>query len=219
MPGAPEWREFFSNYSRFILQEAAIAESSRAEVFCVGLECPKTLGCTGEWNALIDSVRAVYHGALTYAAAGFDEAETVSFWNRLDFIGLNAYFNLCDTACPSREALAAGWAPYVERCRGLSERFGKKIVFTEAGYKSARLAAHNPWEWAERKAQPVDLDVQARCYDALLAACVDRPWFGGLYWWKFYTNPGAGGEKDDDFTPQHKPAEEVIRRWFARRTE
>ena len=45
------------------------------------------------WIELIQKVRAVYQGQLTYAA-NYDNYQEVDFWEHLDFIGINAYFPL-----------------------------------------------------------------------------------------------------------------------------
>jgi hypothetical protein len=35
-----------------------------------------------------------------------------------------------------------------------------------------------------------------------------------MYWWKWPTDPALGGAGDPGFTPNGKPAEEVIRRHY-----
>src|SRR2546430_13566284 len=60
------------------------------------------------WVDIIDSVRAVYHGTVTYAAAT-DEAINVSFWDKVDEIGINAYPPLTTSLDPSVDQLVAAW--------------------------------------------------------------------------------------------------------------
>jgi hypothetical protein len=55
--------------------------------------------------------------------------------------------------------------------------------------------------------------VQARAYEALLRAAAARPWFGGVYWWKWFTDAGPD---TDAFVPD-APAQAVLRAWFAAR--
>ena len=45
------------------------------------------------WRKLIRKTRSLYQGQLTYAA-NFDQYHEVSFWDALDFMGVNAYFSL-----------------------------------------------------------------------------------------------------------------------------
>ena len=60
------------------------------------------------WVELIEKVRTVYSGKLTYAA-NYDNYQDVGFWNHLDFIGINAYFplrNPTDKLPPADKLLA-----------------------------------------------------------------------------------------------------------------
>jgi hypothetical protein len=86
-------------------------------------------------------------------------------------------------------------------------------VLTEIGYKSADRTAEQPWLW--RSEEPVDLEEQARCYEAMFRTLWDRSWFKGIFVWKWF--PGfdtSRSDSDRGFTPQGKPAEEVLRRWY-----
>ena len=56
-----------------------------------------------------------------------------------------------------------------------------------------------------------DPDLQARAYEALLRAVAERPWFEGVYWWKWFTD--AGPDRDD-FVPAGR-AREVLAAWWA----
>ena len=214
MASDEDWSTFFQNYDAFILQYAKIAEEHHAEMLCIGLELPKTLIRATDWEALIFQVRAVYHGMLTYAAAGVDEAFKVPFWSEMDFVGVNAYPSLSDKESPSEMDLCDGWMPIEKQLDSLSRMVGKKILFTEAGYRSSVGAAYKPWEWVETNRHPVDLKLQELCYEALCDCFFSKPWFAGIYWWKYYATPDAGGSEDDDFTPQNKPAEQVMANWF-----
>ncbi len=46
-----------------------------------------------QWYQLIETIRGEYSGQLTYAA-NFDNYHNIAFWDKLDFIGINAYFQL-----------------------------------------------------------------------------------------------------------------------------
>ena len=46
------------------------------------------------WLRLIDAVEGIYDGPLTFAANWVDGADTISFWDRLDSIGIDAYMPL-----------------------------------------------------------------------------------------------------------------------------
>ena len=59
---------FFSDYETWIVQMATLAESERAEIFCVGLEFTYPQKYEERWRKIIAAVRAVYHGKVTYGA-------------------------------------------------------------------------------------------------------------------------------------------------------
>ncbi len=215
-----EWAAWFESYRTFILHYAKLAEASGIEALCIGTELRNaSVGHPRRWRALIREIRTVYRGRLTYAANWNDEYDQIEFWDALDFIGVQAYFPLTQHAKPTVDELAAGWKPHAAALRAVSRRFGRPIVFTEVGYRSTTSAAIEPWTWPEQdgNARPSPDDVtQARCFEALFQTFWKEQWFGGAYIWKWYPD-GKPSRKDaaTDFTPQGKPAENVIRSWYA----
>ena len=115
-------------------------------------------------------------------------------------------------------SLLRGWQPHLQKLARWQKKIGKPVVFTEVGYKTTPDAAARPWEWPERLATvaPADEATQARCYEALFRACWGQPWLQGLFVWKWYPSLQANGpaRRHADFTPQHKPAEAVLARWY-----
>jgi len=86
------------------------------------------------------------------------------------------------------------------------------VMFTEVGYSSYDGANTQPWHWPA--IPPVDVGEQADCYEALLSVCRNRPWWKGAFWWNWETDPNAGGLSDMGFTPQNKPAEQVLKDYY-----
>jgi hypothetical protein len=41
-----------------------------------------------------------------------------------------------------------------------------------------------------------------------------KPWLAGIYWWNWEPDPRRGGVLDKGYTPQGKPAEIVLKRWY-----
>src|SRR6185503_678560 len=153
-----------------------LAESEGLDALCIGNELQHASLREREWRALIAEVRAAYPGPITYGATA-EEVTGVPFWDALDFIGVSAYFPLADAKTPSPDALAAGWRPVRERLRALSARTGKRIVFTEIGYRSADFAAWRHWEITD--AAPVNLQAQANAYAAVFDGVWAEAWMGG----------------------------------------
>lgn len=59
---------------------------------------------------------------------------------------------------------------------------------------------------------PADSTLQARCYRAFLSTMGRTPWFAGAIVWKWH--PDTDDQRPTAFTPQGKPAERILRRWF-----
>ena len=209
-----EWKAWFNHYENFILPYAALADSVGIEIFCIGTELHRTVN-RPEWIPLIKKIRSIYKGKLTYAANFSGEFEEVPFWRDLDYIGVQAYFPLSTSREPSLEALKKGWQEPIERIEKIFKKFRKPILFTELGYKSTPDAAIEPWRWPERQ-EEVSLETQANCYKAFFHRVWPLEWIAGVYFWKWYPHPPKH-PTEGDFTPQGKPAEEVLKDGFAKR--
>ncbi|MCI0531888.1 MAG: hypothetical protein L0Y74_08080, partial [candidate division Zixibacteria bacterium] len=103
----------------------------------------------------------------------------------------------------------------VQKIEAIYNRHQKPVIFTEVGFTGVPAPWKQPHEPAERRAE-INLDDQARCYEAVFRSLHGKPWVQGIYWWKWPTYLEYGGEEDNDFTPNNKPAEEVVRRWYAK---
>lgn len=220
MASEAEWDKWFESYRTFILHYARLAEANGIEALCIGTELRSTVNeRPQDWRAIIAEVRKVYRGRLTYGANWYGEFEEVPFWDDLDLIGIHGYFPLSTEQRPTRPELIHGWRTYLERIARLQKRYGKPVLFTELGYRSVRAAASKPWEWPRAGEDArVDLELQADCYRAFFETFWDKPWFAGVYWWKWYPkDEQAGGKQHRGFTPQNKPAEKVMAQWYGRR--
>lgn len=219
--GDAEWERWQSTYRNFILRYARLAEEAGAEMFCVGTELTRlTLEKPAYWQKLIVEVRTVFSGKLTYAANWYEEFEGIRFWEQLDYVGVQAYFPLADRESPDVSEIADGWnrhLPLLEKVHRLS---GRPIVFTELGYKSTPNSAIKPWEWMDYAAadeMEVSFETQSNCYEAFYQVIWPQPWFAGVHLWQYRQDHEVhADEQIHDFTPQGKPAEEVIIRGFGR---
>lgn len=198
----PDAREWMRQYRPFALHYATFAARVHADIFCIGTELRGLTGLEAEWRELIAAVRAVYKGPVVYAANHGEEFESIRFWDALDYIGLDNYYPLDDRYSP---------ALLVEKIERVHARFGKPVLFTEAGYGAHQGSHREPW--ADESPAPLDLDEQARSYRALLSAVYRKPWFRGVYWWKVGTN-GYGGHRNNSMTPWRKPAMDVVREFY-----
>ena len=211
-----EWDEWFDEYTKYIMYYVNIATKERVEMICVGTELSSTATAKGYlWRDLIKKIRRRYSGALTYAAH-WDRYMDIRFWDILDYVGINAYFPLTEEMNPTYDELKEGWTRWVAEMEEFQQGVQKPIIFPEIGCSSADGAAIRPWEHIPRS--EVNLELQKNYYKVLMDIFWEKDWFYGLYWWYWGTNVSMGGEYNRSFTPQNKPAEEVVKERYTEPT-
>ena len=214
MESEKDWESLEQSYENFIMSFAVIARDNDIAVFCIGTELEQFVKHRPVfWKALIQKVRGIFKGKITYAA-NWDEYPRVSFWEDVDYIGIDAYFPLSEEKTPSVGQLKAGWERYKNQIAALSETVNKPVLFTEYGYRSMDYAAKKPW-LADSQDENVNLIAQVNATRAILEEFWGEEWFAGGFVWKwFISHRQAGGERDNRFTPQNKPAQLVIRDFY-----
>lgn len=177
---------WWAAYTAVIVGYAAMCEQEGVDSFSVGSE-HTTLSTTqpAQWRTLIAAVRQVYSGKLTYGAnfgALKSEAEQITFWDALDYIGVDFYPRINYTA--ANEPYAADTIrsylnrdatgdPVFTTLDRIADQWGRPIVFTEFGYPFLIGAAD----------APVSQSYLANWWDALLAEARTRPWYRGAFAW------------------------------------
>jgi hypothetical protein len=204
------WRAWFDSYTTFIAHYASLAEDTGADYLVIGTELASASYKAKEWRQVVETVRAAYHGPITYASNWYEEPLT--WWDAVDSIGVDAYYPLTQINDPTQEQLNAAWAPIVRRLGLLARQWNKPIIFTEIGYRNIDGANVKPWEW--KSGETVDLQEQADCYEAVFQALSGQPWWHGVFWWNWDVQPDQGGEGETDFTASGKPAEDVLRHYY-----
>jgi hypothetical protein len=225
--------QWFAAYTELMLDYARLAEREGVELLCIGTELttmtrPQHLA---SWRRLIAEIRRVFTGKLTYAA-NWGEEKNIEFWNDLDYIGVDFYAPLTESPNPGFDQLVDAWtgAPQHKFTRqlygglsimgyhrALTERWGRPLIFTEIGFRSidgANIQFSNT-----AAVRSIDLKEQAELYRSFIEA-VRREngtgWLQGvsLWNWEPADHETAGAEGWLDFTPQGKPAQEVLEHWF-----
>ncbi len=116
MPTNQHWDLFFDYYFQWISHYALLAEMYEVDVLCIGVEFSiATLGQERQWRGLIDKLRKIYSGNITYAANWGDEFEQITFWDQLDFIGLNCYYPLSKKNKSNQTELEQGFISVLEK--------------------------------------------------------------------------------------------------------
>ena len=214
MDSEEQWIVLEASYSEFILTYAKAAQEIKADILCIGTELEKfVMQRPKYWQKLIVEIRKIYRGKLTYAA-NWDEFKRVSFWNEIDFIGVDAYFPLSDKKSPTVKELEIGWKPHKEEIIKIQKQFNKPILFTEFGYRSVDFNAVKPWDSGKVEGS-VNLQAQVNGLQAIHNQFWKENWFAGGFVWKwFHKHDKVGGETNNRFTPQNKPAEELIKKLY-----
>jgi hypothetical protein len=192
-------------------QSWAAAQTSDTPSLTIGRQNARRALLERHWLQLIECVRGVYHGHLGYAA-NFDQYMQVSFWDRLDVIGINAYFKLRDYLVPENDpealafALDQGWRRVLGEIDWFRALWGLEtpVMFTEMGFTTRRNSTIETWAdagfapvrrarhaqaddtrlvvWRE---QPIDLEERAAAVAALEHVHREAQFpLTGILWWK-----------------------------------
>ncbi|MCB0643011.1 MAG: hypothetical protein KDC44_15285 [Phaeodactylibacter sp.] len=216
---ATDWEQWEADYEAYILPMADMAETIGVDLFCVGTEFK--IGAVKRpefWRKLIKKVRERYSGQLVYAA-NWDEYQSITFWDELDYIGINAYFPLVNSATPSVKSLEQAWSPIAKQIKAFAQRVQKPVLFTEFGYLSVDGCAYNTWE-LEGQINQLDINeqAQANALDALFGTFWHTSYWAGGFLWKWFPEmKGHEGYPAKDYTPQGKLAEKNLKSWYLRK--
>jgi len=211
-----KWKTWEINYKRFLMEYLAVAIKQDVEMFCIGTELNIAMVKREIfWRELIKEIRQRYKGQITYSA-NWDSYEKVGVWKDLDFVGISSYFPLSDAKNPTVGLLVKEWKPIVRKLKAYSAKQNKKILFTEYGYMSVDGCAGKAWEIEKSKHNlNINYFAQSNAYDALWTSLINEDfWAGGFLWKWFPEGMGHEGYPEKDYSPQDKPAEKVIKKWF-----
>ena len=193
VPGEPNWSEWFESYTEFILHAAVIAEAEGCAMFCIGCEMVRADGQEAHWRALIDRVRSVYTGLVTYNCDKYQE-DRIEWWDAVDVIGSSGYYPI-------------GTFPReLDRIESVVRRFDKPFLFLEAGCPSRTGSPERPNDWA-LPGTPSGA-AQLRYFEDMFAAAAGREWLRGFMLWDWPAELYAldEAENNDDYCVFGKPA-------------
>jgi hypothetical protein len=207
------WQAWFTSYTAFIRHYAQMAEALQVELFSVGVEYEQTTHRESDWRNVISAVRGDYSGPITYAANWGGEETAIQWWDAVDFIGVDAYYELTNKNNPTLAELRAGWQPYLNQLNALSQTWNKPVLFTEIGYRSVDGSNRHPWDWGTDA--PLDLQEQAMAYQTILDLSMTQPWLQGIFWWTWMpTDLTQSGPSDKGYAIYRKPAFAVLRGFY-----
>ncbi len=215
--GRTEWRgtirprnidRWFSSYTSLLIDYANIASRANVDVFTIAVELTSMHVYPTRWRHVIAAVREVYDGELTYASNR--GISTLMPWDALDFISVDAFFDLPVSTDATVEEMVNAFAERRAELTETAARFGLPLVFAEVGTTSQYGSFRRPWVWNHNTV--VDQEAQALYYRANCMAWRDV--LDGLYWWHLSLVPLADPATDGGFSPQGKLAEDEIKTCF-----
>ncbi len=212
-----EWESWEKDYETYIMTFVPIADSMDVELFCIGTEFKYSEQKRAAfWRKLIKKIRSQYKGKLVYAS-NWDSYDKVSFWDALDYIGIDAYFPLVDKDNPSIDEIKKGWEKHRKAIKQLHEKTQRPVLFTEYGYLSVDGCTHNTWELEhDLGSHPVNERAQANAIEALHSVFWQEPYYHGGFIWKWYPNyEDYRRTRSRGYTPQGKLGEQVLQRWYS----
>jgi len=219
---------WFASYKAMLVNYATIAQQTGLKTMSIGTELASMTGANyrAQWLDIIDAVRNVFDGELTYSAE-WGEAKTLSFWDKLDVIGIDGYFPLsASDKVPTAAELKLSWmqpsaVDYVGEILGglspveylhdLSEQYGKKVMFTEIGFRPIEGAATSPgdWEMNGKFSEQAQTNLYKALFDVFGSQGGD--WFSGFYIWD---RRAENEEVQKDYHTEGRAAQKIIDRWY-----
>lgn len=225
------WDEWFSSFTESAKYFADFAERVKLDSIIIGAEYYGTEGRSDDWRKVIAEVRKIYSGPITYEfTCSSRKAYSLDWFQDLDFLSYSYYPPVC--ARNAEPPVARSNPHYTvedmmnylssrkEKIISICDRFDNKpIAFTEIGVRSAHGCILNPcdYQWETY----YDGEEQANYMEAIFRTFWELPQWMGMYWWKwdetqnrpqYHTDPKG----DMGFTIAGKPAENVLRKWFAK---
>jgi hypothetical protein len=200
------WKCWFAAYRGVLLPMARLAQEEGVELFVAGTELKGTES-RPEWRELLLALGRAYSGPVSYVFHAPEDARRFQALSQLDLVGLSLYPRLGASAAEAFRTTA--WQRH--QLRKWARSLAKPVWIAEVGIPSRVGAGVAPWQWIEHATEQrePDLAYQAQALAYWLDA-LSGGWNRGVLVWNWFSDPDAGGPGDADYTPQNKPAQQVL---------
>lgn len=215
---------WFQKYGDVLVRYGQLGQAQGVELYQLGAELVTMASAsqnsdnTQRWVGMIDRVRGVYKGALTYSAnrgqqGWASELPNIQFWDKLDYIGVSAYYDFnTDNSVASMKAQWQNINNY--DIAPVTARWNKPVIFAEVGFRSVTNGHLHPWD--SGMSGLYDAQEQVNGYEALFQYWDNYPSVQGMTLWWWSPNPNYGGSGNTDYTPQNKPAQNTLKNWWTK---
>lgn len=202
VPCEPKWPVWFKNYGEYIVKYAKLAEESGCEMLVIGTEMVQTERRTSDWIYLINQVRKVYKGLITYNTDKYQESN-VNWWKHLDVISASGYYPIDEIETQ------------INRIELFMNDYDMPYFFAECGCPSRTGSKHNPNDWSFKG--QYNEEEQNEWHQAFLEATIDREWVNGYTPWSWSHTTTKNSEKDDGYDVYNKLAADTIKGYYSKR--
>lgn len=205
---------WFETYTDILVQYALLAESLQIDSLNIGTELSSMERYSENWENLIEKIKRVYGGQLTYSANRMLSDDMP--WHMLDFASVDAFYFLdVNENTNDKNELVMAWNPWIEEISAKLIEIKKPLVITELGVASQHGSFRKSWLWDHKT--PLDLEAQRLYYEASCEAL--KPYVSGIYWWVANIWSPESPEQDEGFSPVGKPAEKEIELCFKKEAD
>eukprot|EP01017_Pseudomicrothorax_dubius_P045783 TRINITY_DN7972_c0_g1_i1.p1 TRINITY_DN7972_c0_g1~~TRINITY_DN7972_c0_g1_i1.p1 ORF type:complete len:380 (+),score=58.64 TRINITY_DN7972_c0_g1_i1:110-1249(+) len=210
-----DWGTWFASYELMMMKYARFSEAMQLDMLSVECELIGVSPQNTYWEALIAKIRQVYKGPLTASANYGGEETSKQWWDKMDYIGIDAYYTgvRSNSPYPRTETdvpdVVRNWQNIdSSTIKPLSDRFNKPVLFTEIGFCTGGNC--------ERSYNVSENDIKSHgfLYDGMLEAFKNVTHWKGVFFWGWMADGAYGGPKDMCMSPQYKPAEDALRKHF-----
>jgi hypothetical protein len=193
----PKWSKWFEYYTDYQLHYAKIAEEMGCEMIVIGCEMVQAQKREAQWRELIEKMRQLYTGLLTYTTDKYQE-DRVTWWDAVDVISSTGYYPIDD------------WDRQLDRIEGVVKKYKKPFFFGEVGCKSCVGASLIPNDW--KMQGKLSLEEQETYYRVMFNKCRNRKFVEGFGIWDWHSKlyREHDGLIDRGYELYGKPACQVV---------
>ncbi len=204
-----DWNKWFTSYEKMIIKYATLSKELKVEMFSVSCELISVNHRDNEWRQIIKNIRDVYKGALVSSANHSGEENSKTWWDALDYIGVDAYYMGGDLRS-NQKTIDKSLDDIMDNLESLSKKWKKDVIITEYGFCSGKCKIN------DRSYVPnlTDHYLQAYFYERSIYKFSQKNFIKGIFFWAWNTDPNSGGRNDHCITPQHKVAEAVMTSYY-----
>lgn len=203
VPCEPKWREWFKSYNEYLIHYGQFCEENKVDMLIIGCELVGTDHRQEEWRVLVEKLRGIYKGLLTYNCDKYQE-HNIKWWDVLDYISSSGYY---PTEMISSE---------LDRIEKVSNEYNLPFIFTESGCPSVKNASKAPNDWTVIQSGEISEEEQYEFYKELFEECSKREFVKGFCLWDWPMNSAKSPEEKNhgDYSIKYKKAEEIVSRYF-----